>query len=400
VIPNLENISGSNTFSGGIYMQTGGSNVVFQSDSGTLALSGPLQYIGTLAAGRYFNFFGSGDFLVSGAILSSLIAPLGIGKYGNGTLFLRGANTFTNTINLAGGTINFTAPNNLGANSTPLAFTGGAIQFAPGNSSDISTRNIAISVGGAVIDTNTNDVTFAGGIGNKGSGGLTKTGSGTLILNGTNTYSGGTTVSSGTLAGIGTLTNAVTILNGAVLSPGPSIGTITINGSLTNFGTLLMDLHKTGPALTNDTVKGLTQIAYGGMLQLALSGNGLTLGDSFKLFFATNYSGAFTNLAPAVPGPGLAWNTLNLVTNGTLSVIANPSPLFNASIILNGQMILSGSGGYASGGYSVLASTDLATPLASWPVVGTGAFDSAGNFNFTNSIPAGTNELFFRIRVP
>ena len=125
IIPNIENIAGSNTFSGGIYMQTGGSNIVFQSDAGTLVLIGPLQYVGTLTSARYFNFFGGGDFLANGQILSSPIAPISIGKYGSGTLTLRSANTFTNTVNLVGGTINFSSLNNLGASSTPLAFSGG-----------------------------------------------------------------------------------------------------------------------------------------------------------------------------------------------------------------------------------------------------------------------------------
>ncbi len=181
IIPNVENITGSNVLSGGICMQVGGSNVVVQSDSGTLVLSGTLQYVGSLTSGRYFNFFGSGNIVASGPILAAAIAPLGIGKYGSGTLFLSGANTFTNTINLMGGTINFSALNNLGGSSTPLNFNGGALQFGPANSSDISGHPVTISANGAALDTGTNIVTLASGIGNGGSGALTKLGDWNLV---------------------------------------------------------------------------------------------------------------------------------------------------------------------------------------------------------------------------
>jgi len=53
-------------------MQTGGSNIVFQSDAGTLVLGGSLQYIGSLASARTFNFFGNGNTVVAGPILFSL----------------------------------------------------------------------------------------------------------------------------------------------------------------------------------------------------------------------------------------------------------------------------------------------------------------------------------------
>lgn len=400
VTPNLENIAGSNVFSGGIYMQTGGSNVVFSSDSGTLALTGSIQYIGNLTAGRYYNFFGNGNFVVTGPIQVSSIAPIGVGKYGSGTLFLEGANTFTNTINLMGGTINFSSLNNLGGGSTPLNFNGGTLQFAPGNSSDISTRTITINSGGGVIDTGTNVVSLANGFGNSGSGSLTKTGTGTLNLNGANTWAGGTIVSNGILAGSGTLTNAVTILAQGVLSPDSPIGNLTINGSLTNLGMLAVDVNKTNSGLTNSTIKGLSRIAYGGTLQLILSGNSLAPGDSFRLFFATNYFGAFAKILPVTPGPGLMWNTDNLNTSGTLAVLANPAPIFGPCVISDGDIVLAGSGGYAGGGYSVLVNTNLAAPINAWTVIETGTFDSAGNFAVTNPISIGTNELFFRIRVP
>ncbi|MBX9945607.1 MAG: autotransporter domain-containing protein [Reyranella sp.] len=80
-----------------------------------------------------------------------------------------------------------------------------------------------------------------------GTGSLVKTGGGTLLLSGTNSYTGGTTlnagglivngilqsavtVNGGTLAGSGTIAGGAT-LAGGMLSPGNSIGTLTLNGN-------------------------------------------------------------------------------------------------------------------------------------------------------------------------
>jgi len=47
------------------------------------------------------------------------------------------------------------------------------------------------------------------------------------------------------------------------------------------------------------------------------------------LFAANTYSGEFEEIIPATPGPGLAWDTETLLTDGTLRVISggvDPTP--------------------------------------------------------------------------
>jgi hypothetical protein len=49
----------------------------------------------------------------------------------------------------------------------------------------------------------------------------------------------------------------------------------------------------------------------------------LAAGDSFPLFSAISYTGAFTNLVlPTLPG-GLSWDTTNLIVNGSITAVAN-----------------------------------------------------------------------------
>jgi autotransporter-associated beta strand protein len=165
---------------------------------------------------------------------------------------------------------------------------------------------------------------------------LVKVGTGTQVLAGTNGYTGTTTISNGvlridgalsntpvtvvggTLAGSGIIRGTVTVQSAGTLSPGASIGTLTINNSLTLLGTTSMEFDKLN--FTNDRVNAAT-IAYGGTLVLAALNGSAGQGDSFKLFNAASYTGSFASITPALPA-GLNWWLDN---NGTLFVNAKPA---------------------------------------------------------------------------
>jgi autotransporter-associated beta strand protein len=181
------------------------------------------------------------------------------------------------------------------------------------------------------------DLTYAGAI--NGTGALTKQAAGRLVLTGTHTYTGPTTVSAGTLlvngvidasavtvttggtlGGNGTVKGPVTVQSTGRLAPGVSIGALTISNSLTLSGRTEMELNAT--ARTNDLVRGLTTVTYGGTLTLSNLSGTITASNAFKLFSANTYRGVFAVLTPATPGPSLAWNTNTLTTDGTLRLVS------------------------------------------------------------------------------
>ncbi|HEX9047580.1 MAG TPA: autotransporter-associated beta strand repeat-containing protein, partial [Verrucomicrobiae bacterium] len=231
---------------------------------------------------------------------------------------------------------------------------------------------------------------------------LVKSNSGVLTLNGANTYTGATTITAGTLAGVGTIAGAVTIAPGAILAPGDdAIGTLTINNALTNNGTCLMRLNRSAGVLTNDNIKGVSTLVFGGALQLQLSGDPITVSNSFKLFSATTYRGAVTSISPTVPGTNLLWDTSSLAANGTLSVsLGSVKPQLGGCLVAGSDLLLSGGGGAAGYGVSVLSSTNLTLPLTNWSLAATGVCDGNGSFIVTNGLSSIGGGRFFVIRIP
>jgi len=79
-------------------------------------------------------------------------------------------------------------------------------------------------------------------------------------------------------------------------------------------------------------------------------------------------------------------------------VASTPVLQVTSSKVSGGNLILTGTGGTAGSGYSVLSTTNVASPL--WSTNTTGVFD--GNGGFSNAIPINHSEpkRFFRFRTP
>jgi hypothetical protein len=146
-------------------------------------------------------------------------------------------------------------------------------------------------------------------------------------------------------------------------------------------------------------------VAYDGTLVVTNLGSAFAAGDSFKIFNASAYSGVFTNIVPATPGAGLAWNTSNLTVNGTLSVMSVTSgsgtftnkPGITHFSISNGNIVISGTNGQNGDAYYLLESTNVASPLSLWVTVATNVLGADGNFTFTgtNVVTPGDRQQFY-----
>jgi autotransporter-associated beta strand protein len=136
-------------------------------------------------------------------------------------------------------------------------FRGGTLKAFTNDTAFIAgLTNCFVGTGGGTIDSAGFDITIPqslrdGAAAGYGSGGITKSGTGTLTLSDTNTYSGGTTVSMGTLIGNadGALgTGNVTVLNNAtlVLQNGATHNYISSNSKLILGTNSVLNLNFTG----------------------------------------------------------------------------------------------------------------------------------------------------------
>ena len=123
-------------------------------------------------------------------------------------------------------------PANFGSGTVTL--NGGGLQWATGNTTDISASLAALGAGGGTFDTNGNAVTLATAL--SGTGALKKAGTGTLTLGGANNYGGGTTVSAGVLQGTTTSLQGNITDNAGVTFNQATSGTYA--GLLSGTGTL------------------------------------------------------------------------------------------------------------------------------------------------------------------
>jgi hypothetical protein len=181
--------------------------------------------------------------------------------------------------------------------------------------------------------------------------------------------------------------------------PGASIGTLTINNTLSLGGTNLMEINKT--AATNDLITGLTSVTYGGVLSVTNLSGALAAGDASKLFDASSYSGTFASITPASPGAGLAWNTTDLTLNGTLRIVtAVTPPHFNGPVLAGSTLTLSGGGGTPNTDYYVLVSTNVSLPVTNWDRLVSNQFDGSGNFSFNVNVIPAIPQRFFLIQLP
>lgn len=285
------------------------------------------------------------------------------GAFGSGTSAIVMGDATSSTLSknlLTGGAYNI--ERNVTVNDTTTGGTG--VTTLGGNTDDNSTFSGTIALGATTqltsVTTGTNAVTFSGAM--SGNGGITKVGTGRVIVSGTNTYSGATTIKSGKLSvngyigassavtvqsggilgGSGTAAGVVSVQSGGHLAAGNSISTTFTTGALTleagsisdvELGTASTSRLAANNSLTNDRTTVNGALVLGGTLNLINNHNAGGLGSagigSYLVFTgASSVTGNFeaiNNIAgfhaqvDKTATPGNVYVDLNYYANPTLT---------------------------------------------------------------------------------
>ena len=328
---------------------------------------------------------------------------------GSGTQVLAASNTYTGGSTLVAGLLCMNNPAAIGTG--PLTLAGGNFDNTSGSAIALSTNNpqnwnnsftflgssdLNLGSGSVTLGANcqvtvgNGNLTVGGPI--SGGFGLTKAGSGTLILNGQNSYLGGTVLSAGTLLGNTTslqgsiADNATLVFNQA--ADGTFAGSITSSGGLAKIGAGMLTLGGAdtfsasgGIAINQGTLAAPYGISHGGSpitvaagatllaggeIDRAVSGNGTVTAAGELIIGNAAQPGQFNQGGPAGSG-------------GTLNVGGNA-----VVILSSGTAVLGSQTNIAAGGsLTALNGIQLGNPSsvdATKVLTATGAATINGNF--------------------
>lgn len=265
-------------------MITGTRVYVFNNGSGTISFTGGMYLESTTAVAQTIELGGSnaGDNYQSGIVKNSGVGAsasnvLSIDKTGAGKWILSGNNTYTGTTTLTLGPLGVAHSSGFGVGGN-IIFKGGTLQYI-GVSTDLSSR-IKSSTSAIIIDTNGQSVTFATLLPSTNTGGLTKSGNGTLTIPVANVYTGATVISGGTLATNGSQSipdaSAVTVSSGAILLLGgnETVGSIAGAGTCNIKGFIFTVGGNNSTTLFSGDITGTNgQLVKNGTGVLTLSGS-------------------------------------------------------------------------------------------------------------------------------
>jgi fibronectin-binding autotransporter adhesin len=317
----------------------GGQFAVFQTTPGVVTVDGALSLTGLQFRTDGFQIAGGSldlgtsetvirvDTGVTASISSVLRGPGGLVKESEGTLILSGMNSYTGGTRVEAGVLKGTASSLVGniVNDATVVFdqtvagvyagtisgTGTLVKTGAGtlvlSGSNSYTGGTLVTGGVLQGDTDsivgnivndaivwfdqTGDGVYSGMM--TGTGGLVKSGAGTLVLTGMNNYSGGTFVTEGVLLG-NTLSLAGNIVNDAVVvfdqdAAGTYAGAMSGSGSLVKTGAGVLTL--TG----SNTFSGGTLVRDGTLRGNSASLQGAIVNDA-TVIFDQGFDGAYEGL--------------------------------------------------------------------------------------------------------
>jgi len=304
-------LTGSNTYtgatsvtSGTLRIGAGGTAGLIGSTSGVLLSSTG----STLAFNRTDSYGGSFATAISGSGNLTLLT---------GALTLAGSNTYTGVTTITGGTLALGNANALPSGGG-VVFGGGVLQYGGSNQMDCSGQIVG-STGAVKIDTNGQNITFATGLASSNTGGLIKSGAGTLTLTGSHAYAGATTVGAGTLQ----------------IGDGANDGSIAASSGIANNGALVYNLA--GNQVYSGAISGTGAFTKSGGGTLILTGSNSTTG-------AVSVTGGTLQIGNGSSG-SVSGTTVSLGSGATLAVnLANSGTLGSAISIFGGALNAVGSG--------------------------------------------------------
>lgn len=359
-----------------------GTGSLVKSGAGTLTLTGPMTLTGgtTVSDGRLIVSAPSGIYVdnsileVSNSTDQSIGAVSGTGQFvksGAGTLTLNANLGNTGGIRIEGGILKGStstlksdveslAGTALQLDQTKTAiyeyvFSGAGTLIKSGSKTLILT-SAPINTGGVRVSGGSLDIDGEGGF----SGGLTvdtgasfvNTSGGTVTVGDrsyvqgeVDTVDGSTTVFTGLVSGAGNFGGFGNVEFDGGYSPGNSPASVTVQGDMTLGSTndLTMELAGTtlGTGYDHLNVLGNTTLA-GNLNVVYYGGFTASLGQTFDLFDFAHATGMFSSITLPTLAHGLAWNTTNLYSNGTITVQAQavPEPASFAALGLGGLALL------------------------------------------------------------
>lgn len=375
--------SGANTVSlGGLYIGTQNAQSMCRVDGGTVTLTGPM----VLAKGNGGNNTRYGIFQVVGGLFTSSDTATGLQvSPNNGTVanysvvYLTGGTTTfekigfgaagdtvagTGYLTLAGGTL-FLGSGGLVRNTTVGAYIANICLNSGtlGAKADWSTGlgvalNGAVTIQAADAAGVARNIILGGNISTtSGTGTITKTGDGTLVLAGTNTYAGCTRINAGTLqignggaSGNLSAADANAITNNGSLAFRRSDG-VTFSGVISGTGTVAQLGSGTLTLSGDNTYSGGTTVSGGKLLVNKTSSIGtgaVTVQGSGLLGGTGTVSVAVTVNAGGGLAPGSSVGTLTL---STLTLSSGTTNRFEfSSMPANDQVVVTSADGLVLNG--------------------------------------------------
>ena len=322
---------------------------------GAVTIAGGTIQDGTLTGTSYTS---------TGGTVSASLGGTGSLTASSGTLTLSGTNSYSSGTTISGGTLQFTQTAAMPASGTVSVASGATLAVNAGGTGEFTNATSGTgSIGGLLngvggqgagvtfasgsslgIDTTNagGSLTYAGNITNS-SLGITKLGTGSLMLSGTNSYSGGNIVAP---ARCRSAAAAHSVRQSGALTVNAA-GTVDLGATSQSIGAVMI----AGGTIQDGTLTGTSYTSTGGTVSASLGGTGSLTASSGKLTLSgTNtYTGGTTvNSGTLQFGDGTARNGSvagNIMNNSSLA-FANPNAQTYSGAISGGGNVTKSGAGY------------------------------------------------------